>query len=209
MDRIAAAEQDGRLRENGTSMEMPLNPQCCVCKTEQGLSRCVGCDVVFYCGRDHQTAHWSKQKKACKQIKTTKNKLEAEIKTLNAKPSTSKFTEKPFENSVGHFWDIADTRTYTRVRHSHAGALLEIKNRTAVQTALDHLLDMLRLNRKDNSAYLLGVVEPDSHYNARPGMYAARDIPAMQIAVAQTYDAWLKTPGALAFLDQMLGGPPA
>jgi hypothetical protein len=362
MDRIAAAEQDGRLRGNGTSMEMPLNPQCCACKTEQSLSRCVGCDVVFYCGRDHQTAHWAKHKKACKQIKTTKNKLEAEIKALDAKPSTSKFTEKPFENSVGHFWDIADTRTYMRVRHSHVGALLEIKNRTAVQTALDHLLDMLRLDRKDNmgvrdlipalyirldqdqecydflkywltcptklddweeedddsflnienadalenptgfgrvnhslahyamlyllklrmvlnivaielvnkhteakcppqlleqvqshitsntlknnaavwqaikdcdhlephknhvrdqvaalrrtidgynSAYLLGVVEPDSHYNARPGMYAARDIPAMQVAVAQTYDAWLETPGALAFLDQMLGGPPA
>ena len=69
---------------------------------------------------------------------------------LNAKPSTSKFKEKPFENSIGHFWDIADTRTYMRVRHSHVGALLEIKNRTAVQTALDHLLDMLRLNRKDN-----------------------------------------------------------
>lgn len=77
MDRITAAEQDGRLRENGTSMEMPLNPQCRVCKTEAGLSRCVGCDLVFYCGRDHQTAHWSKHKKACKQIKTTKNKLEA------------------------------------------------------------------------------------------------------------------------------------
>jgi hypothetical protein len=347
MDRITAAEQDGRLRENGTSMEMPLNPQCCVCKTEQGLSRCVGCDVVFYCGRDHQTAHWSKHKMPCKQIKTTKNKLEAEIKALNAKPSTSKFKEKSFENSIGHFRDIADTRTYMRVRHSHVGALQEIKNRTAVQTALGHLLDMLRLNRKDNmgvrdliptlyirldqdqecydflkwwltnpnklddwendddddddsflniknadalenpagfgrinhslahyamlyllklrmvlnivaielvnkhteskcppqlleqvhshitsstlknnaavwqdirgckcldshknhvlaqvaalrrtiddynSAYLLGVVEPDSLNSARPGMYIARDIPGMQIAVAQTYDACL------------------
>jgi hypothetical protein len=60
-----------------------------------------------------------------------------------------------------------------------------------------------------NSAYMLGVVEPDSLNSARPGMYVARDIPGMQIAVAQTYDAWLETPGALAFLDQMLGGPPA
>jgi hypothetical protein len=81
---------------------------------------------------------------------TTKNKLEAEVKALNAKPSSSNFKEKPFKNSVGHFWDIADTRTYMRVRHSHVGALLEVKNRTAVQTTLDHLLDMLRLNRKDN-----------------------------------------------------------
>jgi hypothetical protein len=248
-----------------------------------------------------------------------------------------------------------------RIRHSHVGALLEVKNRTAAQTALDHLLDMLRLNRKDNmgvrdlipalyirldqdqecydflkwwltypailddweqdddslflniknanalenpagfgrvhhslthyamlyllklrmvlnivaielvikhteakcppplletvlshittptlknnpavwrditarkhlyphknpllaqvdalkrtlddtnSAYLLGVVEPDSLYNARPSTYAARDVPGMQVAVAQRYDAWLETPGALAFLDQVLGGEP-
>ena len=59
-----------------------------------------------------------------------------------------------------------------------------------------------------NSAYLLGIVEPDSHYNARPPMYAARDISGMQTAVAQTYDAWLETQGSLAFLDQMLGGGP-
>lgn len=360
VDRINAAAQEGRVRENGTSMEMPSNPQCCVCKTEEGLSRCVGCDVVFYCGRDHQTAHWSKHKKACKQIKTPRNKLDAEIKALDAKAGTAKFEEKPFENSVGHFWDIADTRSYMRVRHSYVTALLEVKSRTAVQSALDHLLDMLRLSRKDNmgvrdlipglyirldqdqecydflkwwltypnklddledddepflsiknadalenpagfgkvhhslahygmlyllklrmvlnivaielvikhteakcppsllenvlshitsntlknnaavwqdikdgehlephknqvlaqvaalrrtiddynSAYLLGIVEPDSHYNARPPMYAARDISGMQTAVAQTYDAWLETQGSLAFLDQMLGGGP-
>jgi hypothetical protein len=31
----------------------------------------------------------------------------------------------------------------------------------------------------------------------------------MQVAVAQTYDAWIETSGALAFLDQVLGGWPA
>lgn len=34
-------------------------------------------------------------------------------------------------------------------RKEHVEALLEVKNRTAVQSALDHLLDMLRLNRRD------------------------------------------------------------
>jgi hypothetical protein len=360
MDRITAAERDGRLRENGTSMEMPMKPQCPVCRSEEGLSRCTGCDVVFYCGRDHQASHRPKHKKACKQIVQTESKLDVEFKALGAMP------EKHLENSVGHFWDIPETRNYMRACHAYVGALLEVKNRTAVQTALDYLLDMLRLNRKDNmgvrdripalfirldqdqdqecydylkwwlenphklddwtdddepflnikdadaledpaglsglgrvhhslahyamlyllklrmvlnivaielvtkhteakcppqlleqvhshiisntlknnaavwqdikgckrldshknhvlaqvaalrrtiddynSAYLLGVVEPDSLNSARPGMYVARDIPGMQIAVAQTYDAWLETPGALAFLDQMLGGPPA
>ena len=82
VDRITAAEREGPLRENGTSMEMAMNPQCCVCKTEEGLSRCVGCNVVFYCGRNHQTGHWRKHKKACKNIKTTKTKLDAEIISL-------------------------------------------------------------------------------------------------------------------------------
>lgn len=286
------------------------------------------------------------------------NQLDAETKTLNTKPTSSEFTEKPFENSVDHFGAISETRNYMRVRHAHVGTLLEIKNRTAVQSALGHLLDMLRLDRRDtmgvrdlipglyirldryqecydflkwwsirpnnlndwendsepflniknanalealvgfgrahhtlthyamlylfkvrmvlnivaielvikhteaklppqlleevlshitnsalknnsalwqdikncehlhkhktpllaqldallrtidgyNRAYLLGVVEPESHYNAKPPMYAARDIPEMQVALAQTYDAWLETPGSLAFLDGVLGG---
>lgn len=77
------------------------------------------------------------------------------------------------------------------------------KNKVLAQlSALRGMID------SHTSAYLLGVVEPDSHYNARPPMYAARDIPGMQVAVAQTYDAWLETQGALMFLDQMLGGAP-
>lgn len=150
VDRITFAELDGRLRPNGHSMEMPMNPQCCVCKKEKGLSRCVGCGVVFYCGRDHQTRNWPKHKSACKQIKTTKNKLDAETEILNTAPRSLTLKEKPFENSVDHFWGIPETRNYMRARHAHTGALLQVKNRTAVQCALDHLLDMLRLSRKDN-----------------------------------------------------------
>ena len=37
-----------------------------------------------------------------------------------------------------------------RARYGHVEALLKVKNRTAVQVALDHLLDMLHLNRSDN-----------------------------------------------------------
>jgi len=72
------------------------------------------------------------------------------VDLLNAMPGSWMFREKPFENSVGHFWGIIDTRDYMRARYGHVEAVLKIKSRTAVQTALDHLLDMLRLNRSDN-----------------------------------------------------------
>jgi len=72
------------------------------------------------------------------------------VDLLNAMPDSWMFRAKPFENSVGHFWGIVDTRDYMRARYDHVEALLKIKNRTAVQKALDHLLDMLRLNRSDN-----------------------------------------------------------
>lgn len=65
-------------------------------------------------------------------------------------PGDFMFKEKPFENSVGHFWGIMDTRDYMRARYAHVEALLKVKNRTAVRAALDHLLDMMRLNRSDN-----------------------------------------------------------
>lgn len=55
-----------------------------------------------------------------------------------------------FETSVGHFWGIVDTRDYMRARFGHLDALLEVKTAEAVQTALDHLMDMHRLCRGDN-----------------------------------------------------------
>lgn len=129
---------------------MQTNPQCNTCKTEQGLARRQGCHVVFYCGRDHQTSDWPQHKQTCIPIKKTRTKVAVEVGILNSMPDSWMFREKPFENSVGHFWGIVDTRDYMRARYDHVEALLKIKNRTAVQTALDHLLDMLRLNRSDN-----------------------------------------------------------
>jgi len=129
---------------------MPTKPQCGTCKTEQDLVRCQGCQVVFYCGRGHQVSDWSQHKMTCKPIKKTRNTVATEVDLLNAMPGSWMFREKPFENSVGHFWGIVDTRDYMRARYGHVEALLKIKNRIAVRTALDHLLDMLRLNRSDN-----------------------------------------------------------
>lgn len=57
-----------------------------------------------------------------------------------------------FEEHAGHFWGLIDTRDYMRARYEFVDVMLShfSRHRVAVQTALDHLMDMLRLNRSDN-----------------------------------------------------------
>lgn len=102
----------------------------------------------------------------------------------------SHMTNNVPKNNAPLWQDIKDCEHL----HEHKTPLLAQLD--ALRRTIDHY----------NSAYLLGVVEPESHYNAKPPMYAARDIPEVQVTLAQTYDAWLETPGSLAFLDGVLGG---
>ncbi|KAF4443305.1 MYND finger [Fusarium austroafricanum] len=60
-----------------------------------------------------------------------------------------------FENGVGHFWGIHETRGYMRARYHLVDAILQVFGAPggridAVKEALEHLLDMLRLCRGDN-----------------------------------------------------------
>lgn len=55
-----------------------------------------------------------------------------------------------FEEGVGHFWGIHETRPYMRARYALIESLLKIQTSQAVQSALNHALDMLRLCRGDN-----------------------------------------------------------
>lgn len=57
-----------------------------------------------------------------------------------------------FEDAVGLFWGIWETRDYMRARFGVVDTLRECfsTHRLAVQESLHHLLDMLRLDRSDN-----------------------------------------------------------
>lgn len=59
-----------------------------------------------------------------------------------------------FQEDVGHFWGIVETRPYMRARQGLAEVLWHLGERAA---AIDHLQDMLRLNPGDNQGlrYLL------------------------------------------------------
>lgn len=55
--------------------------------------------------------------------------------------------ERAFEESVGHFWGLLETRPYMRARARLAAALWDIGDR---KSAIEHIQDLLRLNPADN-----------------------------------------------------------
>lgn len=55
-----------------------------------------------------------------------------------------------FDTQVGRFWGIVETRDYMMTRFVAAKAILRVNNVDAVEKALSHLKDMLRLCRSDN-----------------------------------------------------------
>ena len=54
---------------------------------------------------------------------------------------------EPFEEDVGHFWGILETRPYMRVRAALAETLWALDGR---EEAVEHQRDLLRLNPSDN-----------------------------------------------------------
>ncbi|KAI6352124.1 hypothetical protein MCOR25_009540 [Pyricularia grisea] len=128
-------------------MEKPdsLAPRgCASCGVSTGIHFCTGCRVVHYCSRKHQEDHRPVHKTACNAIKKTSLALEKKEDTL-------RFTMPDvFDTQVGHFWGIVETRDYMMARFTAAKTLLQVNNLDAVQKALDHFKDMLRLCRSDN-----------------------------------------------------------
>jgi len=106
--------------------------------------------VVFYCSREHQTSDRPAHKSACNGIKIAQQTLATEEQKLRAHPGDFLTPANPMESAVGHFWGIHETRPYMRARYAVVEALLNVKSLDAVNAALDHVLDLLRLCRSDN-----------------------------------------------------------
>ncbi|KAI0405846.1 hypothetical protein F4802DRAFT_560935 [Xylaria palmicola] len=114
------------------------------------LLLCSGCKVVHYCSAAHQKEHRRKHKAACTSIVKSRARLEEEEAALRAHPGDILTPTDVFENGVGRFWGLVGTRDYMRARFAAANALLQIDTIKAVEKALAHFQDMLRLCRSDN-----------------------------------------------------------
>ncbi|KAK9350208.1 hypothetical protein V1523DRAFT_355784 [Lipomyces doorenjongii] len=131
-------------------MSLSLEPRCPACDKKENLLRCQACKVVFYCCRDHQVDDRPNHKSACNGIKKAQKYLDDQEQELRAFPGDWMTPANPFENAVGHFWGIHETRPYMQSRYALVETLLKVKTRPAVQSALDHIMGMLRLCRGDN-----------------------------------------------------------
>ncbi|KAK1215710.1 hypothetical protein PQX77_021672 [Marasmius sp. AFHP31] len=127
-----------------------LEKGCQVCHQTTNLQRCSSCKAVFYCNRDHQVSDHPAHKAVCNKITKAQAKLDAKETKLRNHPGDFMTPANPFETSVGHFWGILNTRDYMRARSALLHELLKVNTRQAVQSALDHILNMLRLCRSDN-----------------------------------------------------------
>lgn len=112
---------------------------------------------MLYCGKPHQAAGRDNHKLACNAVKKHRDRLEREEQALRGNPGDGfSMPADVFTSSVGHFWGIHGTRSihgtrnYMRARYGLIEAILGIKTFDAVKSALDHTMDILRLNRGDN-----------------------------------------------------------
>jgi hypothetical protein len=111
--------------------------------------------MVRYCCREHQLAHFPDHKSNCKELKQVIAKMDDEKAMLLVDRSVTDpddmfYTGDPFENCVGHFWGILETRPYMRARGQVIRVLEEIGSHTSLTAAVAHIMDCLRLCRSDN-----------------------------------------------------------
>lgn len=133
-----------------------LKPRSCfVCNQKAELYRCSACRVVYYCGSEHQLADRSNHKQACTVVKKAIAKMDQEEQKLRNMQGDILTPDNLFEEHVGHFWGILETRPYMRQRYAVVDLTLAYFGAAggeadAVEVSLDHLLDMIRLCRGDN-----------------------------------------------------------
>lgn len=141
-----------------------LKPRVCeTCRQKNDLLLCPGCQIVYYCGRNHQMADGAHHKRACKAVKKARHLYEREEQALRDRPPDEFVPGNAFQVAVGNFGSLYDTRKYMRARHDFAFAILDHFGRSggridAVETALNHLWDMLRLSENDDMAVRYTVI---------------------------------------------------
>lgn len=123
--------------------------RCGHCGAKASL-RCSSCLVVYYCCHDHQKAHFPKHKSGCKAIKRLSAKLKREEDELRSNHDDLFEYRDVFETQVGHFWGIYETRDYMRAKNELLTEFERMGNPEALQAALTHAMDCLRLCRSDN-----------------------------------------------------------
>ena len=88
---------------------------CFTCSERGKLSKCSRCGVARYCSSKCQKENWSEHKSQCKELMNADAVIEREYEKLcHHTPWFGGGTENLFETSIGHFWEIMESRDYYR-----------------------------------------------------------------------------------------------
>ncbi|KAK4103877.1 hypothetical protein N658DRAFT_419568 [Parathielavia hyrcaniae] len=118
--------------------------ECEVCKRKDNLSRCGGCSVYWYCGRDHQASDRSTHKGTCNQIKGARTEMERLESELRADAPTY------LEGYARRLWVFMPARDYLMAMAKYGELLIRSWRRQGIEDALDVYLKILQLNEGDN-----------------------------------------------------------
>jgi hypothetical protein len=111
--------------------------------------------IYFHCliHSADQTIHRNIHKHACVTTKKAHTEFLKEETLLWNGPADGFILSPPvFEKHAGGFWDILGTRNYIRARLNFVDTVLSKFpcHHVTVQTTLNHLMDVLRLNHSNN-----------------------------------------------------------
>lgn len=126
--------------------------RCAALKCEESgdnMLQCTGCHVVRYCTKEHQVAHRPRHKSMCNTVKKQRSELAEEEGYVRNGALEFMAPPNAFESDVGHFWSVMSTRDYLRARFALANHLQVLGTLDSVKEALDHMVDLLRLEERD------------------------------------------------------------
>jgi hypothetical protein len=133
--------------ESGPKMEgifpKMFPKECVVCQRKDGLLRCGGCNVYYYCGREHQVSDRPTHKGTCKQLKEGKEAMEEAEARLRALETDY------LETYAGRLWEVGPTRLYLYTMSKYGELLIRTWRRQGIEDALSVYVKLLHLNPTD------------------------------------------------------------
>ena len=141
---------------DGRDPNLQENPACCVCYNEPGNLTCSRCQLVPYCSQDCQKKGFAEHKNDCKMLEKLQGNMEKEAHKLKSGQFGFGMgpPENAFEEHVGSFWGLFETRDYMRARLAVVDQIermnWDLDTKRGWDMVAAHMLDMLRLNASDN-----------------------------------------------------------
>jgi len=91
------------MESGGASHFALLENQCSFCGSASVQVQCAGCQLVQYCGDEHQYLDRDTHEAACSRIRTTREVLELERAALEVRPGDFLTPADMFNSGAGRF----------------------------------------------------------------------------------------------------------